>query len=272
MLLWLTDIHLNCLPLPSSAEELGKYLRFENPGLTGVVLTGDICEGPLWCETFNSFLKGIGVPVYFVAGNHDYVGSGWMLRGILWKSYEGTQARYLPLEGPIEFPTFTLVGVDGWYDASYGNPFSDYSFGEWWGIQELIPGAYYKPLLIEICRKKAIGEAARLESYLKSAVKLGKPIVVATHVPPYPEASLYEGNPSPRESLPWFVNGNLGMLLRDFAEAHPDLPVTVLCGHTHSKASFEPLPNLTVLVGGACYGNPEVSGLIYPETAEIKVL
>ena len=54
------------------------------------------------------------------------------------------------------------------------------------------------------------------------------------------------------------MNHILGKALTEIMKEHSENQLTVLCGHTHHHAVYEPLSNLRVLVGHADYGFPEV--------------
>ena len=87
-------------------------------------------------------------------------------------------------------------------------------------------------------------------------------LIVATHVPPFPEAALYERKPSEPAFAPHFVNVAMGQALLELARLHPNKEITVLCGHTHHEALYSPLPNLVVKVSGAEYNKPQVAETI----------
>lgn len=82
-----------------------------------------------------------------------------------------------------------------------------------------------------------------------------------THVPPFVEAAWHEGRLSDAEWVPHFSAPLTGVVLREFAEQHPETNLTVLCGHTHGAGVFQPCPNLIVYTGGATYGSPELQAV-----------
>ncbi len=110
----------------------------------------------------------------------------------------------------------------------------------------------------------ADSDAIKLESDLSKAIKNHpKKIIVLTHVPPFREACLYQGEVSGDDWLPFFSSKVMGDLLFKYAGNNPSINFLVLCGHTHSKTCYQPLNNLIVKVGGADYHHPEVQELIY---------
>src|SRR5215470_10761072 len=68
-LAWGTDVHLNFVDDEGRAA-FAEAIRAGRPD--AVALTGDIAEGPSLAETLE-FLDGrLGLPLYFVLGNHDF--------------------------------------------------------------------------------------------------------------------------------------------------------------------------------------------------------
>jgi hypothetical protein len=86
------------------------------------------------------------------------------------------------------------------------------------------------------------------------ALERANHLLIATHVPPFVEAALYQNKPSDPNYAPHFVNLALGRLIRRVARKHPDKRITVLCG-----------PPITILQVAA---NPYISALGKPETAK----
>ncbi len=78
-----------------------------------------------------------------------------------------------------------------------------------------------------------------------------------THVPPFREASWYDGQISPDEWLPNTTCKAIGDLLREVAQANPSGRLKVLCGHTHGSGQAQIEANLAVTTQGASYGNPD---------------
>jgi hypothetical protein len=83
--------------------------------------------------------------------------------------------------------------------------------------------------------------------------RMPKTILVATHVPPFPEAALYATRPTQPDYAPHFVNLGLGTTLMEVAKTHPSIDFRVYCGHTHHRATYQPLANLRVEVAGSDY-------------------
>lgn len=86
-----------------------------------------------------------------------------------------------------------------------------------------------------------------------------KKIIIMIHVPPFKETCLYEGKISNDVFLPFFASKAMGDVLIQIAQENNDsIELLVLCGHTHSKAHWQPCDNLTVKVGAAEYITPEI--------------
>ena len=68
-LAWLTDIHLNFVP-ESRLDALCRAIR--DAGADAVLLGGDIGEAPDVEDYLEDLDARLGLPIYFVLGNHDY--------------------------------------------------------------------------------------------------------------------------------------------------------------------------------------------------------
>lgn len=110
----------------------------------------------------------------------------------------------------------------------------------------------------------ADADAHQLSKNLDQAIKKHHPkkIIVLTHVPPFKEACLHEGEISNDDWLPYFSSQATGDILKQIAEDNKEIEFLVLCGHTHSEATYEPLENLKVKVGKAEYFQPEIEEII----------
>jgi predicted phosphohydrolase len=180
-LAWITDPHFNFLP-PFGAHAFGQYVAKETD-CDAVVLTGDIAESKSLDRASEGFAEGLGKPVYFVLGNHDYYGG----------SIEGTRRvarrlggnlRWLHNAGIVQLSQETaLLGHEGWYDAQYGDAMgsrvwmSDFDWIEdLRGLtrQELVTKLFY-------LGREAAQEA---RTVLAEALAQYPKIVMATHYPP----------------------------------------------------------------------------------------
>ncbi len=83
-------------------------------------------------------------------------------------------------------------------------------------------------------------------------------VIVVTHIPPFPQNSKYRGKVAGYDYLPFYTCKATGDVIMQYAEMYPHVQFKVFCGHSHHKALYEPLPNLTVKTGEAQYYMPEI--------------
>jgi hypothetical protein len=179
----------------------------------------------------------------------------------------GDTATWLPAHAPLRLTPHTMMlGVDGWGDARCGDLESTVKLSDWKLIDDFKRAKDDRAQRIEICKRLGGNEARALRDKLEQA-RAAPQLLVLTHVPPFPEACVYGGEPSTPPWLPWFTCIATGEVLLAHARAHPDQQILVLCGHSHGAGSFHPAPNLEVRTGGwpagvADYGNPIVQQTI----------
>lgn len=261
----LTDVHLDCAE--GSVEEAASRAMAEAPGTAGaaVVITGDVATAETFPSLLPEFARGLGGrPVYFVLGNHDaWFGSiEGAKRSARKLSLQHQDITYLPEAGVVALTDKTgLVGVDGWYDGRAGaGPRSSMRLNDWQLIEEL--KGLHPDRRREVLERRADIEARRARELLTDALASFEHVVFATHVPPFPQASVDgAGRPSDRDALPWYTNVTLGFVLSALAADHPGRRITVLSGHCHGAADVAIAPNLRVVTGKARYGTPSVAGV-----------
>ena len=154
-------------------------------------------------------------------------------------------------------PNTCLVGHDGWGDGRLGDyEHSLVQLNDFRLISELT-GLSRSALL---GRLNQLGDeaAAHIGSVLSGALQPAEHVVVLTHVPPFKEASWYNGQHCERDWLPFFSCQAVGDVLAGAMRNHPHKRMTVLCGHTHGGGSSEILPNLVTYTGPAEYGRPAI--------------
>lgn len=255
---WITDPHLNFLP-PEKRLEFAQSIADQKPDLT--LITGDIAEADSVIPLMEEFAAAVPNDILFVLGNHDFYGSDIVsTREAVRKVFhDGRKCYYVGWGDQVNYVhhPITVVGVDGWYDASCGDPFrlqmSDFQ-------QVLDMRHPTRQMLIERCKEVAAGEVKNFRRALVQAVQHETPeIVVITHVPPFPGACWYEGKRSDPAFLPFFTNTRLGDALIEAAEKYGDKTFTVLCGHTHGEGTYKPVSNLTVYTGPSEYTKPRIA-------------
>ncbi len=279
-LFWSSDPHLNFLRHSGAARAFGEYVKSQDidtyepevrDGKQAVVITGDIAECSNLEYLLTEFIAGVGVPVYFVLGNHDLYGGSQakahaIARGITKDARGGV---WLTEAGVVELaPGVALVGHDGWYDARNGNPhrleMTDFS-----AIEDLVgrnrDGGWKKlPRPALILRVQALADKAvrEAEVLVRAAAAKYPTVYFATHVPPFARAAWHAGTISDGDWLPFMSCKAMGDMLVEVAYEFPDVNFTVLCGHTHGNGEYTPVPNLSVWTAEATYGNPQIYKVI----------
>jgi predicted MPP superfamily phosphohydrolase len=257
-LAWATDIHLNMV----SDEEVRKFRReVGRVSPQALLLAGDIAEAPN-VERYLLLLGGtLGVPVYFVLGNHDfYNGRIGMVRDQMRALTRKDPARFrwLPAAKVVKLTErCALVGVDGWGDARVGNyRLSPVELADWQQIEDL----KFLDRTHRLGKLRSLGDEAgvQMRELVGEALTKFDEVVVLTHVPPFREACWHEGRISDDDWLPWFVCQASGDALMALAEKYDNKKITVLCGHSHGGGTTQPRRNLTVITGPAEYGKPAV--------------
>lgn len=265
-LAWVTDIHLNFLEVD---ERKKFYQEIINTECGGVLISGDIAEAPSIKGILQEMASYIEKPIYFVLGNHDYyrgqINEVHSNMRILTKSNE--YLFWLSASGPHQLDNdIYLVGQDGWADGRIGNYYnSPVVLNDSRMIADLFQEKILgRSQLLAKMQQLADYEASQLqENLLKTVMLHPKSIIVLTHIPPFKEACMYEGEVSGDDWLPYFSSKATGDVLKSICTTYPDIDFLVLCGHTHSKAKYSPFSNLTVEAGHAEYYKPEIQKIVF---------
>lgn len=250
-LAWITDPHFDHAGFSATIDFASKCADISD----ACVITGDIGEAKSVVPLLQAFEKNYRKPIHFVLGNHDFYGGDFatVARGV----FNAFGCQYLDMGAVFHLsPGVQLVGVDGWYDARLGSPeTSTVVLNDWTQIEDLADLAKIgKPTLIEGLRMIGDHFQKRAISVLKKTT--APRVIFATHVPPFAKSSVYNGKQSDANWLPWFTNKALGDALLEWALFNPERQLEVWCGHTHGRAVYKPLANLTVKTGFAEYGSP----------------
>lgn len=261
---WLTDIHLNFLWDKDRAAFDPEYDAFVEAVLQtnpdAILIGGDIAEAPELLRYLERLAADFRHrPVYFVLGNHDsYWSSIRATREAVAEFCSGHPSlHYLSMaDEPVALTeSAALVGHDGWADGRFGElewsraKISDYVY-----IDELREaGEQRRRQLLN-----ALGDegAEHLRRLLTKAVAKFPQVLLLTHVPPWLELALHDGQMCDYEYAPHFACRAAGEAILDVMRGAPDCQLTVLCGHTHSPAEYRPLPNVVGFAGAAEYGAP----------------
>ncbi len=255
-ILWATDIHLNFVA-PARVESFIDKVRNGAPDC--LLLGGDIGEADSLLGYLCQMEKALDRPIYFVLGNHDfYRGSIAGVRAAVARLVaQAPHLRWLNAEHAVALSEQTaLIGHDSWADGRLGNfAGSSVELNDFYQIEEL--RRLDKPA--RLARMQALAEeaVAHFRSVLPEALKRHRRVILLTHVPPFREASWHAGAISGPHWLPFFSCQGVGEVLKAIMLEHPHHVLTVLCGHTHGSGRVDVLPNLTVITGGAVYGDPK---------------
>jgi 3',5'-cyclic AMP phosphodiesterase CpdA len=273
---WATDVHFDCLEGESGIVAFAANVQ--RAGCDGLLLTGDISTGREIVRHLTVLERALALPIYFVAGNHDFYGtsvrSGREQLNDL--SRRSKHLRYMP-SAPFFHASgdVALVGHDGWYDAMNGDwRRSNFLMNDWRKISEFHDVAPWNPAaagfygpqpsmapIVSVARKLSYEAVQHVEVGIAAAVQAHKTIVILTHVPPWHEAAWHDGRPQDVGHVPWYTSKLMGDAIVAAAARHPKHEFVVLCGHTHSRWSGKIRQNISVHVGAAEYGAPQVQPL-----------
>jgi Icc protein len=275
-LLWATDVHFDHVG-HNAALEFGRSLKREHPGSAGLIVTGDIAEGPTVLRALEDLARGFESPLYFVLGNHDYYRSSFskvdqQLSDHLQTSHASIHwLRSRPIWFREPPNGIVLLGNGGFYDGRFGDPNTPLQLNDFTQIEELFSAQdESRKTLFSTIAARADGLTCELSSQMDDALSKGvTTMVVATHVPPFQDAAFHAGQPSDGTWAPFFSSRTMGDMLLSKAERFPSTHITVLCGHTHGSGRFAPRENLEVITGGARYGAPEIAGRLQISTGAV---
>lgn len=262
-LAWLTDPHLNFLN-PLTLEAF--YQRVRDVNADALLITGDIAEGDCIVGTLKDLYTAVDRPIYFVLGNHDYYQSSIAsVREKVRLMCEDVPGLTWLHECNVSLnDTTSLVGVDGWADAKLGAPEKQrIGMADWDLIKEYrVLGKWDHQARMQFAADTGRKEAYALRIHLNNAAEESSRILVATHIPPFKEATWHQGKHSDNDWLPWFSCQQTGEVLADCAAHYPHVKFEVYCGHTHGEGVYQHSDNLIVHTGAARYGWPDVCRVI----------
>ncbi len=263
-LAWSTDIHLNFI---DSLKFQSFCKKVKETGADAALVTGDISEGDRIIRHLTDMQNGIGMPLYFVLGNHDfYRSSVHDVRRRVKDMCAANPLLHWLRETVVELtPNTALVGVDGWADAKRGLPhLGRLGMADWQLIEEYkhAQAMYSVQTRMQLADQLGKLEAIALQMPLTEAAKKYKRVIIATHIPPFKEATWHMGKHSDDDWLPWFSCIQVGEVLSRVAEEHPTVEFVTYCGHTHGKGVYRHSPNLVIYTGSAAYNKPKVNGVL----------
>lgn len=271
-LAWASDIHLN-FALPQAIRDFADQVQRVDADI--LVLCGDISGGHNLRDALTCLELEFNVPIRFCLGNHDYYRLTFaegrrIAKEVVDNSvvlHDDVRALSWLSEGVVERVSedTVLIGHDGWYDARAGLLRNKVILNDFYEIGDLSPLSAHRrvpELLLLKIREIADEAAAYFDHKLPEALAQARRVVLATHVPPFPQAAWHEGKQSEADYLPFFSSVCAGNVLVKHMEANPDKELLVLCGHTHGEGEVQILPNLKVLTAKAVYGHPALQGVI----------
>jgi len=260
-LIWISDPHLEFLSFVQAEAFLHSVAGHQPDAL---LITGDISTASLMRRHFTDLAVSFSCPIYLTLGNHDFYGGSFDEVDRIVREFCSTYPHLIHL-GHGEIITLNsetaLIGHRGWADGRAGlgsqSPFRLNDQRLIKDLTDLDTEALFQKL-------GRLGDASAdyIRTLAPKAFSRAKNLIVATHVPPFPEAALYQNKPSSPDHAPFFVNVALGEALLEIAAAHPEAGISVLCGHTHHGAWYHPRPNLTVKVAHAAYAAPAIAEAI----------
>jgi hypothetical protein len=154
-----------------------------------------------------------------------------------------------------------MIGHEGLADGRLGDPLgSTVQLNDYFHIKEL--SNLTKAQRLEVQNHLGNLAAEHLRAQITKAIGKYKHIIVGLHVPPFAAATWHEGQNTDADFLPHFGCQATGEVLKAAMLAHPDVRMTVYCGHTHSPGYAQILPNLRVISAGAEYGKPCIAEII----------
>lgn len=251
--LWYTDLHLDKV-MPWRKRVFLNSITRERPD--GIILTGDISNGRYTVRDLELIADAVSCPIWFCLGNHDYHGSSFgqthadirelCVRhpNLIWL----TEAGVVPINDEV-----AIIGTEGWYDAEEGKPeYLQFTF-DWFLIDDFRVLSDMKAR-IKAWRKLAEKSAEQITKSLEQAIDEGyKTIYIATHIPPWREATRDVGTFMEKFWLPYNTNLHLGKAIEKVMADHKKRHVMVVCGHTHTPLEIRIAHNVECRVGPGHY-------------------
>jgi len=251
-LCWLSDTHFNVLPRRWRQKLFVNNIKSWSPDyllITGDITTGKSIESDLiWLS--ESFQEQ---KIFFVMGNHDYHGRSFqeVNEGVQTISSIHGNLTWLSRAGVTTLvPGVAIIGNEGWYDASHGDPSLLKYTIDWLFIKELREQLTMNDridMFIDLAESATIS----LEHSLIEALQDHDVVYVATHFPPWPAATTIPGTRLEQFWLPYSVNGAMGAMIEKISREFPAKQINVLSGHTHIPVTAQITPNVMCQVNRA---------------------
>lgn len=267
----ITDTHLDFISDEDTCEYF-QTLADIHKNVDIIVHSGDISHSHHVRDNIISMMRFIKKPIAFVLGNHDYYYSQIQnvrseITKLVSTTFVKNAVHYLTTSEPIYVNDVCIIGHDCWYDAHHGNPWAGGALNDWRFIREFANVSEGRTCvnedIINLARCLALEGAVHIERNIEKAINNDfKKIVVVSHVPPFAESHVFNGDRGTSPALPWYTCKALGDLLISVALDNPDVEFLSLHGHTHSFFDKKIMPNLQTRVGNSVYGNPGVGNVL----------
>ena len=251
--IWFSDTHLNLSALPFLKRRFIKELR--DSGADGLFLTGDVSIGLFLEYDLRFIAKNFPGQIYFVLGNHDYHGRKMksvheMVRRMC---AECPNLHWMTDENVVSLTDeVALIGTEGWYDASLGDPSLLRYTLDW-----ILTHDFYvlgdMASRIKHWTELARESALRIGEKLEAALKTHKTVYVLTHYPPWKDAAVIPGTSLPMFWLPYNTNASMGEEIERIMCEQRDKNVVVLSGHTHVPCHLRVSESIECIVARASY-------------------
>ena len=238
-LAWLSDIHLNYLGQDARVDFARAVAKSK---ADAIVMGGDLGEADSFGSLLQEFTGIVAKPTYFVLGNHDYYGAfiDDVRRSAMQLSRESELLTWLPAAGVVALTEkIALIGHGGWADTRYGNyQISPLILNDYFMISDFNPLTSHpgrdtgsaaawqlthrdRSRWQQVMVQQADNAAELVDRLLQTAISEFDGVVFLTHVPPFREACLHNGEVADDIGLPHFSSKVMGDTLKRCMDEHP---------------------------------------------------
>ena len=260
-LVWLTDLHLDFINDENLLVLLKKIKAINS---SGIIISGDISNSYSIEESIIKIYDFIKKPIYYVTGNHDYYGSSIeSVNSKLLSMYQkNSDLNFLNVSGITRLDDISIIGHGGWYDGGFGDYFnSNVVLTDIYKIKDFYDVPNKSERLI-LYKRLADESVQHFKNLMSDVFDETDNAILVTHVAPFKESSVYNGQQSDDNWLPFFTSKCLGTFLKTTMKKYKNKKLLVLCGHSHGNSDVQVLKNLRVLTGEAEYRNPRISKIL----------
>jgi hypothetical protein len=145
-----------------------------------------------------------------------------------------------------------LIGAEGWYDASLGDPKLLRWTTDWFRTFDFLHLDDMETR-VDAWRKMAKASATAIAGRLEKALENHKTVYIITHFPPWKEATRAEGTWTEKFWLPYNTNVAMGQAIERVMDGRKKKRVIVLAGHTHNPCQVRVSNTIQCMVARASY-------------------